>query len=82
MRGLFLEAEPEIERLRQLEIEKINARRTNPMNEAQEDNVKLPNNIKEEVYRQYISQAIAAIQQQRFDEVNKIVIENSKKNSE
>ena len=82
MRGLFLEAEPEIERLRQLEIEKINAIRTNPMNEAQRDNVKLPNKIKEEVYRQYISQAIAAIQQQRFDEVNKIVIENAKKNSE
>jgi hypothetical protein len=82
MRGLFLEAEPEIERLRQLEIEKINANRKEPMSKALEDDVKLPNNIKEEVYRQYISQAIAAIQQQRFDQVNQIVIENAKKNSE
>jgi len=82
MRGLFLEAEPEVERLRQLEIEKINANRKEPMSKALEDDVKLPNNIKEEVYRQYISQAIAAIQQQRFDQVNQIVIENAKKNSE
>lgn len=82
LRGLFLEAEPEVERLRQLEIQKINAKRTSPMSKALEDDIKLPNNIKEEIYRQYISQAIAGIQQQRFDEVNKIVIDNAKKLNE
>tara|TARA_R100000781_G_scaffold104927_1_gene68696 strand:+ start:1251 stop:2912 length:1662 start_codon:yes stop_codon:yes gene_type:complete len=84
MRGLFLEAEPEVERLRLKKIDEQNKDRKErglpPLSEREQNRVNLTEEEKTNIYNQYIAQAITSINNDRRQKLLEIITVKSEQN--